>query len=67
MFKIPGMFTENKLEDTIAKACATCVHKSQLKRESDPAATWCLKLMLRIDHPQFACMFYRSLELKKAD
>jgi len=44
------------------KECASCAHKSRIRLEIDPSATWCLKLMIRIDHPQFACMFYQEDE-----
>ncbi len=40
--------------------CANCAHKSRIRLERDPSATWCLKLMIQIDHPQFACMFYQE-------
>jgi hypothetical protein len=52
------MIMEKKLENNVTNACATCFHKSKLKRESDPSATWCLKLMMYITHPDFACMYH---------
>lgn len=42
------------------KECASCSHKSRIRLERDPSATWCLKLMIEIDNPQFACMFYQE-------
>jgi hypothetical protein len=53
---------KDRYEEHTKKACSSCIHKSRIKLES--SATWCLKLMLHIEHPQFACMFYEKLEKK---
>lgn len=53
---------EVRYEDHTKTTCASCIHKSRIKLES--SATWCLKLMLHIEHPQFACLFYQELEKK---
>lgn len=56
---------EDRLEDHTKEGCASCVHKSRIKCESDTSATWCLKMMLHIDYPQFACMFHQEQEIRK--
>jgi hypothetical protein len=52
----------DRYEGQTKKACASCIHKSRIKRDS--SVTWCLKLMIHIDQPQFACLFYQEAGTK---